>query len=85
MNTLHYKWPRRRRAAEQRDELPPPQMIEPHWPVPGSRTAFILLEMASPGQRVCELGSQRAWSDESPVMAPTTDIPVGEVEPHGSL
>jgi hypothetical protein len=24
MNTLHYKWPRRRRAAEQRDELAAP-------------------------------------------------------------
>jgi hypothetical protein len=30
MNTFHYKWPRRRRAAEQRDELAPFQLIELH-------------------------------------------------------
>jgi len=30
MNTLHYKWPRRRRAAEQRDELATFQLIELH-------------------------------------------------------
>jgi hypothetical protein len=30
MNTLHYKWPRRRCAAEQRDELAPFQVSELH-------------------------------------------------------
>src|SRR5712691_12942020 len=50
-----------RRAAGKGDEFPPSQMTEPHLPPSVRGPHCILLEMASRGQWVCDLGSQRAW------------------------
>ena len=44
------KRPRRRRAAEKRDELAPPQMIQPHLPPEPEQPHCILIKIASPGQ-----------------------------------